>query len=109
MIRIASAVVFLSAVTLMGQAPSPARDSAPQQTGGGSVSGRVLAADTDAPLRNARVQLTSSASLPVVATDADGRFIVSGLRAGQYGVSARKAGYVTSSGRAITLANGAIV
>ncbi len=110
MSRIASAVVFLSAVTLIGHAQSPARDTAQPQTGNGIIRGRVLAAGTDAPLRNARVRVTSSiGAVPVALTDADGRFVVPSLVAGAYGVSVSKAGYVTSSGRSITVGPGAVV
>src|SRR6059036_935875 len=100
MSRTSTAVVLLIAVTLVGHAQSPPRAAAAPQTGTASVRGRVLAADTDAPLRNARVQITSLATgtgaLPVVLTDADGRFVVPSVAAGQYRVSASKAGYVTT-------------
>lgn len=110
MSRIFPAVVLLSAVALIGRAQSPALDSAQQQAGTGIIRGRVLAAGTDGPLRNARVQITSSVGArPVVVTDADGRFVVPSLAAGPYGVSVSKAGYVTTRGSSLIVGNGAIV
>lgn len=110
MSRIFPAVVLLTAVTLIGHAQSPARDIARQQTGTGAIRGRVLAAGADAPLRNARVQITSSVgALTVVLSDADGRFVVPSLVAGPYGVSFSKAGYVTTRGSSLIVGNGASV
>jgi hypothetical protein len=96
--QIALAVVLLSAVTLSEAAQSPARDNTPRQTGTGSIRGRVLAAGTGAPLRNARVQAMSAVGgVPAVFTDADGQFAILSLAAGQYRVSATKPGYVATS------------
>ena len=83
--QIASAIVLLSVITLIGSAQSPARDITLVQTGTGSIRGRVLAAGTDAPLRNARVQPTAAVgSVPAVFTDGEGRFVCTSLAAGQY-------------------------
>jgi hypothetical protein len=95
---LALAVVLFSAVTLIASAQSPARDNTARQTGTGSIRGRVLAAGTAAPLRNARVQAMSTVGgAPAVFTDADGQFAILSLAAGQYRLSATKPGYVATS------------
>jgi hypothetical protein len=57
------------------------------------IAGRVVADSSGDPIPNARVTLSPEATaLPVVLTDADGRFSLAGL-AGVHGVAVRKAGY----------------
>ncbi len=76
----------------------PARDApSAEPTGKGVIAGRVVGADTGAPLRRAQVRL-SSAELRggrVAMTDGDGRYEFRDLPAGRYQVSASKAGYVS--------------
>jgi protocatechuate 3,4-dioxygenase beta subunit len=79
-----------------GAAQPPSRQK-PQTTGTGIMRGRVFSADTNGPLRRARLLLTSP-DLPqsrATATDADGRFEFKTLPAGRYKLTASKAGYVS--------------
>lgn len=75
----------------------PARDArAIEPTGSGAILGRVVSAETGAPLRRAQVRL-SAPELPggrSSMTDADGRYEFRQLPAGRYTLSASKAGYV---------------
>jgi protocatechuate 3,4-dioxygenase beta subunit len=68
------------------------------QQGTARISGRVVAADTGAPLRGARVSVwggdTQSGSETV--TDADGRYAVGQLTAGAFYVNASHEGYLTT-------------
>ena len=74
----------------------PPRDAPAEKTGSGALSGRVVAADTGKPLRRALVR-ASSPETPqgrTVSTDADGRWQLKNLPAGNYRVSISKGGYV---------------
>jgi hypothetical protein len=86
-----AAVITLAAfVTSVGaQQPAP-----PAATG--VVSGAIVAADTGQPVRRAQVRLVlaSPAQSKTVSSDGDGRFMFTGLRAGEYTLSATKAGYL---------------
>lgn len=68
-----------------------------------TVTGRILSSSTGAPLKNASVSLelfdpeggvNEAPSVPAVATDAEGRFIVSGLDPGAYLLVAKHSGYL---------------
>ncbi len=59
------------------------------------ITGRVVAAETSAPLRGVVVELVGGGGQPV-ATDADGRFELSERRVGTYPLRASKAGYVSN-------------
>jgi len=112
--RLASAIVLLSAVALQGQTQRP--PYAPR-VGTASLRGRVIAAANDSPLRNARVELQlDNRPFSIVLTDADGRFTAAALPAGSYILSAAKPGYVkttlsTSIGtpRRVDVAEGAAI
>jgi carboxypeptidase family protein len=97
-VRAAALLVLASGLSLTAQ--QPARDvSHPKTTdhGNGSLRGRVIAADSGLPLRNARVTLTSDdGQLPSVLTDGAGRFVVESLMPAAYIVTADKAGYATA-------------
>jgi hypothetical protein len=96
-----------------------ARESAAPATGTASISGRVLTdAQPPRPLRRAIVMINSSDRTVgrTVVTDDAGRFLVSGLPAGRYNITASKKGWVQNSygaraagrpGRSIALADGA--
>jgi Carboxypeptidase regulatory-like domain len=97
-------LLLLSGVALAGQAPYstdfPPRGpkTAPLAAGTGVIRGRVVAADTDDALRHARIRTTSSEGrAPIVLSDGDGRFCVTGLPAGRFTVTATKAGYAKAS------------
>ena len=73
-----------------------------EPAGKGIIRGVVTAVDTGKPIRNASILIQGSDSPPVVptrsvSTDAQGRYEISGLRGGQYRLSARKPGYVSRS------------
>ena len=101
--RIASTLVMLAAgaAALSVHAQSPARDTPIQQSGAASIRGRVVSAETGAPIRNARVQLTASADggpaaahIPAVLTGDDGQFAASPRTEGAYRLSITKPGFV---------------
>ena len=103
------------------QTPIPPRDrSAPPPSGTGRIRGRVVAADTGAPLRRAQIHLGSS-ELRVsrtVSTDADGRFEVADLPDGSYFLTVARNGYASlqfgqqrpfEPGRVLEIANGRLL
>src|SRR5437016_4560003 len=102
MTRAVAAAVILSAVALThAQLPrdTPASSSQPS-----TVTGRVVADDTGAPLPNARVALGSAAiGTPVVVTDSEGRFTFRSNTTGRFAIAASKTGYAR---REITSASG---
>ena len=101
----ASAIAALSLVSSMiavawqapvRQLPRPAASSASEARG--IIRGRVLAADTNGPLRRARVTLESErgpSSRQNTSTGLDGRFEFTGLGAGRYKVSVTRGGYLS--------------
>jgi hypothetical protein len=90
--------VLLSPVLLSSRPQPPPRDRPlPREAGFASIRGRVVAADSNQPLRNARVTLTGDSSTPPAFTGNDGRFSFAGLPPGRYTISARKAGYASTT------------
>jgi hypothetical protein len=79
-----------------GVAQAAQREVPAKKTATGVMRGRVLAADTGAPLRRARVSFTAveSNDRRTMFTDLDGRFEFKSLSAGHYSVTASKTGYV---------------
>jgi hypothetical protein len=68
----------------------------PPQAGSGAIVGRVIAADSGAPIRRAEVTASHPMNGPrTVVTDDDGRFAFNDLANGPWQVSAAKAGFVT--------------
>lgn len=59
----------------------------------GTVTGRVVIADTFEPLANAKVFSNPNSS--TVFTDDDGRFTITNVAVGQYSFQAQKSGYIT--------------
>jgi len=98
------------------QMPGPGREL---KTGTGRIAGRLVTADTGAPVRRAQVRLSGSDILPKsVTTDTEGRYEFRDLPAGRFTLSATKSGYVTISygqtrpfeaGKPIELAEGQVV
>jgi hypothetical protein len=77
------------------QGQNPARDRAQLPQGTGSISGRVLTADTGRPVKRARVMVLSGGRGGRGATtDDQGRYIVTDLGAGSYTVTGSKNGFV---------------
>lgn len=68
----------------------------------GSIAGRVVDADTGAPIAGARIAIAGpgiTATSAPMATDDEGRFRRDGLAAGRYELSAAARGYVPAAGR----------
>ena len=80
-----------------GRRQAPARDAKVATAGTGAIRGRVTAADTGAPLRRAQLVLSGGElKQPThAATDAQGRYEFTQLRAGRYTLEASKSTYVT--------------
>jgi Carboxypeptidase regulatory-like domain len=105
MTRAASLFVLLSAAALHAQPPPPPPPPPPPHnasqtgplTGTGTIRGRVLADDGGEPLRKARVVVGGPTSIPPAFTDDQGRFAFTKLPAGQYALTARKAGYASAA------------
>jgi hypothetical protein len=96
--RMAAAIVLLSEVMLGSHPQPPPRDkSLSQQSGTATIRGRVVAADSREPLRNARVAIAGISNVPPIFTGDDGRFVFADLPPGHYIVSARKAGYAATT------------
>jgi len=62
--------------------------------GEGTITGRVVEANSFDPIENAKISLSPSNN--TVFSDVDGYFIISGVEAGDYSVSATKEGYLTT-------------
>jgi protocatechuate 3,4-dioxygenase beta subunit len=82
--------------------PTVARDNQSPQLSTGSIHGRVIDVNTEAPITRALVQVGGSAiegpagrEVPIVATDDQGRYEFNGLAPGPYTLTASKSGYVT--------------
>jgi hypothetical protein len=90
--RVASSIVFASAVALHAQS-LPRDNPLPRPGDIGTIRGHVVAADGGESLRNARVTISGPSSAPRVFTDGDGRFSFSNLTFGRYTLLVRKAGY----------------
>ena len=79
--------------------PAPPRDNPQEKTGTAVLSGRVMATETGKPLRRALVRASSQETPQgrTVSTDADGRWQLKSLPAGNYRVTIGKGGYVDIS------------
>jgi carboxypeptidase family protein len=75
--------------------PQPRDPRTGPQTGTASLSGRVSAADTGAPLRRVQVRVGGQElrGMRGAITDADGRYVVANLPAGRYSISFMKGGF----------------
>lgn len=97
----------------------PVRDPRQQTTGTAVIRGRIVSAETGAPIRRAQVRAAAGAERArLVSTDADGRFEFRDLPAGRWNLTASKAGFVTlrfgqrrpfEAGRPIELADKQVV
>jgi protocatechuate 3,4-dioxygenase beta subunit len=65
------------------------------KTGTGRIKGRVITADTGAPVRRAQVRVTGTDIMPKIATtDNDGSYEIKDLPAGRFTVTVTKSGFV---------------
>ena len=77
--------------------PAQPRDAVPTAKGTAAIVGRVTNLETGGPLRRAVIRITSS-TLPSerrVSTNAEGRYEVRDLPAGEYSIKAERGGYLT--------------
>jgi hypothetical protein len=98
------------------QMPAPGREL---KTGTGRIKGRLLTADTGAPVRRAQVRLSGTDVMPKIATtDNEGAYEFRDLPAGRFTVTATKSGFVSvgygqtrpfESGKPIDLAEGQVL
>ena len=81
-----------------GMQPRDRRATEPPRTGTATITGRVTAADTGTPLRRVQARLSSPELRGgrSTMTDAEGRYTLSYLPAGRYGLTFVKAGFVTT-------------
>lgn len=98
------------------QFPQSGRDV---KTGTGRIKGRLVSADTGAPVRRAQVRLSGTDVMPKsTTTDNEGAYEFRDLPAGQFTINATKSGYVSvgygqtrpfESGKPIELAEGQVL
>ncbi len=97
--RATALILVLVSTTVIGgyqpPPPPPPPDTTALQPGTAVIRGRVLAAGTGDPLRNARVAILGTVNTMVrpVLTDADGRFALVQVPAGAHQITAAKTGY----------------
>src|SRR5687768_12817020 len=78
-------LLLLTQLAVSGTQVQPRDPVANRPAATGSISGRVTAADTGAPIRRAQVMVGGGSIKQVVAfTDAEGRFVLSNLSPGSY-------------------------
>ena len=78
-----------------GSPPQQARDRAQTPQGTAVIAGRVIAADTGRPVKRARVSVSGGGRGQRTAlTDDQGRYQIAELAAGNYTITASKAGFV---------------
>jgi Carboxypeptidase regulatory-like domain len=80
-----------------GRLGVPPRDTLPPPTGTAKITGRVVSAETGAPIRRAQIRIASGDTRTNrnVTTDSDGRYELATLPAGRYRLYVNKAGYVS--------------
>ena len=108
--RIVLCLAMMAPAGVTAQAPQTAAPAGAQRPGlpprdtpvaskpaTGKIRGRVLAADTNAPLRRAQVTLLAGqlGVRRLTTTDGDGRYEFAEVAEGRYTISAGKGGYVT--------------
>ena len=94
----ALAVVLAALDAAAGQQAAPPRDprTAGQAAQPAAITGRVTAAETGVPLRNAIVSAVSGMGFPrEVVTDERGRFELRGLEAGAWQITVSRSGYIS--------------
>src|SRR5687768_18604994 len=94
----AFAVVLAALDAAAAQQPRPPRDprTAGQPAQPAAITGRVTAAESGVPLRNAIVSAVSGMGFPrEVVTDDRGRFELRGLEPGSWQIAVSRAGYIS--------------
>lgn len=99
-LRAAIACVAIAAAAIASpaaQGPAPPSDRPTAGSAGTArLGGRVVRADTNAPLRRAQVTLSIDGTVTrQVTTDGDGRYEIRGLPPGRFTLAAGRAGYLT--------------
>jgi hypothetical protein len=98
---VAALLAGMLAATAAAQAPSQRGIVAPNRIvpipATASVVGRITAADSLGPVRGAEVRLraTDGRENRLITTDADGRYQIRGLTAGEWTLTASKAGFIS--------------
>ena len=89
---------LLTSLPASAQQPGTSGNAATQDAQFASVAGQVLRADTGEPLKKARIILTlerDNAADPYIAiSDADGHFVITGIRPGRYDVRVERDGFL---------------
>ena len=95
---LAALAVLLTALDAVAgqQARSPRDTRATNQAAGSAITGRVTAAESGVPLRNAIVAAVATMGFPrEVVTDDRGRFELRGLESGSWQLTVSRAGYIS--------------
>jgi hypothetical protein len=95
MTRRFAAVIFVLTASLPVLAQQ-ARDTAPPRQAMGRISGTVIGAESQRPVRFARVEIQSASGADTVLTDDAGTFVFDRLRAGSYMLKVAKPGYLST-------------
>ena len=85
----------LSAILAIDQA-TPQRDRPAPPAATGTVRGRVVSAATGQPLHRVQISLSGAQAVRPGVTDQRGEFVITGVPAGSYIVTAKRSGYLTT-------------
>jgi hypothetical protein len=92
---------LLTSLPASAQQPGASGNSPTQDAQFASVAGQVLRADTGEPLKKARILLQNdddnSADPYIAITDVEGRFLITGIRAGRYSMRIEREGFLSKS------------
>jgi protocatechuate 3,4-dioxygenase beta subunit len=92
---------LLASLPASAQQPTLSGNTSDQGAGLASVAGQVLRADTGEPLKKARILLQNdddnSADPYIAITDVEGRFLITGIRAGRYSMRIEREGFLSKS------------
>lgn len=92
---------LLTSLPASAQQPSTSGNAATQDSQFASVAGQVLRAGTGEPLKKSRILLKNdddnSADPYIAITDAEGRFLIAGIRPGRYSMDVERDGFLSKS------------
>lgn len=103
-------VLSLAAVVFTTNSAASAQLRPPQQPPRGEIRGQVVSADTKAPVRAARIELTGTGSADSIrraVSGTDGRFRVRALRPGTYRLRVSAIGFAPSAVAQVTIGTAA--